>query len=62
MGEMYSTVPWDAEIKRLMKHFNLENKSKEIIAEVKATAKGNETDDVLYERAWRRFRTLLMAS
>jgi len=62
MGEMYRTNSWDEDIKSLMKQFKLGDRSREIIAEVKATAKGNESDDILYERAWRRFKAILVAS
>ena len=53
---------WEKEIKKLMKHFCLENESKGVIAEVKANAKGNETDDELYRKAWNKFHIILMSS
>lgn len=62
MAEVRINYSWDVEIRRLMRHFGLESKSRAIIAEVKATAKGNESNDVLYDRAWRRFKTLIQTS
>ncbi len=53
---------WEKEIQQLMKHFCLEKESKSVIAEVKANAKGNETDDELYRKAWNKFHSILMAS
>ena len=62
MSDRRKTASWETEIKRVMRHFCLEKESKNIITEVKATAKGNESDEVLYERAWRKFKSVLMAS
>lgn len=53
---------WEKEIQKLMKHFCLEKESKIVIAEVKSSAKGNETDDELYKRAWNKFHSIIMAS
>ena len=53
-------MDWEKEIKRLMRHFCLEEYTSGIIAEVKATAKGNESNDLLYDRAWRRFKNILL--
>lgn len=61
-GNVENINTWDRRIKTLMKHFGLEKESKEVITEVKATAKENESDDLLYERAWRKFRSILMVS
>ena len=62
MADRKKSASWEVEIKRIMRHFYMKEEANEIIAEVKATAKGNESDDVLYDRAWRRFKTLLVAS
>lgn len=55
------TCSWEREIKRVMRHFCLENESKKVVAEVKASANGTESDDLLYERAWNKFHSILMA-
>lgn len=53
---------WEERIEDLMKECKMEEETKDIIEKVKVTAKGNESDELLYERAWRRFRDLLLAS
>lgn len=52
---------WEKEITKLMRHFCMEKESKRVINHVKASAKGNESDDLLYDRAWNKFRSLLLA-
>ena len=59
---MPKKITWDEKIKRLMKNFCLEEKYESVIAEVKESAKGNESEDLLYDRAWRKFRSIMMAS
>lgn len=56
------TTNWESEIKRIMRHFCMKDEANKIVAEVKATAKGNESDDLLYDRAWNKFRSILMAN
>lgn len=51
---------WEKEIKRLMRHFCMEEYTSDIIAEVKANANGTESNDILYDRAWRRFKSLIL--
>lgn len=52
---------WEERIEDLMKECKMKEKTEEIIYEVKKAAKGNGSDALLYERAWRRFRDLLLA-
>lgn len=59
---MRKNSAWEKEIKRIMRHFCLEEYANNVIAEVKAKATGNESEDLLYERAWRKFRSIMMAS
>lgn len=51
---------WETEIKYLMKSFCMGKQADSIIEAVKANANGNESNDILYERAWRRFRSILL--
>ena len=53
---------WEKEIRRLMRHFCLEEYASSVITEVKANANGTESNDVLYDRAWAKFKSLMMVS
>lgn len=59
MADRKKSANWETEIKRIMRHFCMKEEANEIIAEVKSSANGDESDDVLYDRAWRRFKTLV---
>jgi hypothetical protein len=62
MSDRRKTASWETEIKRIMRHFCMKEEAKQVIAEVKATANGTESDDLLYERAWSKFKSILIAS
>ena len=55
-------IAWETEIESLMRSFCLERYARGVIENVKANATGNENEDILYERAWRQFRSIMMAS
>lgn len=54
-------MTWEKEIRDLMYDFCMGHKADSIIKEVKSSAKGNEPAEVLYDRAWNKFHTLLFA-
>lgn len=62
MSDRRKTASWETEIRRIMRHFCMKDEANKIIAEVKATSDGTESDDLLYDRAWNKFHSLLMAS
>lgn len=62
MSDRRKTASWETEIKRIMRHFCMKDEANKVIAEVKASSDGTESDDLLYDRAWNKFYSLLMAS
>lgn len=54
-------MTWEKEIRDIMYDFCMGNHADSIISDVKLSAKGNESDDLLYDRAWNKFRSLLLA-
>jgi hypothetical protein len=58
--DVIDTTTWETEIKGFMTQLGYSKYVKDIISEVKATAKGNESNDLLYDRAWRRFKNILL--
>lgn len=56
-----SEITWETQIKNLMSEFKLSSRSNDIISSVKASSDGTESDALLYDRAWRKFRDLLFA-
>lgn len=51
MSDRRKTASWETEIRRIMRHFCMKDEANKVIAEVKATSDGTESDDLLYDRA-----------
>ena len=54
-------MTWEKEIRELMYDFCMGNHADRIISDVKSSAKGNESAEVLYDRAWNKFKSTLLA-
>ena len=59
--DVIDTTTWETQIRSLMKQLGYSNDVDTVISKVKSTAKGNEPNDLLYDRAWNKFRSILMA-
>jgi hypothetical protein len=61
-NDVINKATWETEIEDLMTQLGYSIHTESVIAKVKSSAKGNESDDLLYERAWSKFKSLLMAN
>lgn len=57
-----SSRAWCDEIERLMIQFDLKAEVKRVIAETERESKSTDTNEVKYDRAWRKFKSIMMTA